>query len=331
MSNPVNINALLLDLAAVLIRHAGGESNTTVNSGRGAVINVAPGATVVVDEATLTLPTQPEAEEIETPAAPDEEPGEAFAEEPADSVAPTKRKRRTKAEMEAARAAEAAAKAAKDNPVAEPKVLDDLGEPDAPEADELTADGYRAQLEAMNIEELRALAISMEWEPEDVAAASQEDIITAILGEKFPDDVTAAQAEDYEQEQTPEPSSESVTREDLMEMALPAMRRFAVSLGATDDELKGLDKDAIADIILSFQDGTREVIDEDDQNYTEEELRALSRADLWTLATNPVDHPEIPGLGHTDLPKDISAEDLADLVVSEVIGVAEPELEEIPF
>lgn len=192
--------------------------------------------------------------------------------------------------------------------------------PEPAEAEELTREQYQEQLEAMTVEELRALAISMDWEEAGVKNASSAEIIGALVGEKFGEAEEPGAAEvtgDVDDLGEPEGEAEEgvshVTREELVEMNLPTLRQLAKGLEIPEEQYKGLDIDMIADLIMKYQAGEVATEGEAEEEYwtpTRAELEEYSRADLWKLATAaPPD-----GYGYNP-PKSIKSADLITLLL----------------
>ena len=97
--------------------------------------------------------------------------------------------------------------------------------------------------------------------------------------------------EDEEDEAEDDDEDDRYTREDLLAMTLTELKRLGKDVGFTVAELKGMDKDAIADAILELYEAPEdddEDADEDDEDdddvITEDGLREMSLAELKALA-----------------------------------------------
>lgn len=142
------------------------------------------------------------------------------------------------------------------------------------------------ELAEMSDKELRAILIKADYDEKDVKSASKEDLIETIISEEFDN-------EDSE-ELDVEEDDEKYDRAELLKMTLPNLKKLAKEeLDATTADLKGLDKDTIADALIN---GSFEVEDEDEdvdadeedgeeeEPYTKDELSDMSLGELKALA-----------------------------------------------
>lgn len=295
-TNP--LRSLLLDIADVLTKHANAMPLTVEANG-----HVPPQASAPAVE---DLPW-------------DEGPSDTAAAEPEPEVVQPKPAARK------ATAKKAAPKAA----------VKEIAKPDEPgEAAELTPEQFEEQLLTMAEDELRALAISMSYDPTSVAETGAQDIVVTLLAERFPnytpslhealeDAGRAMNGDPDDLEAEPEPETPAgATREELQEMNLPTLRKLAQQLGFEEDQYKGLDVDAIIELILSFQngqgDGEGEADAEEGGYASEDDIRNMSRKELWTLVTTPEAEG---GLGYNP-PRDTPAETMVDWIISAMRGEA---------
>src|SRR5258708_2970193 len=102
----------------------------------------------------------------------------------------------------------------------------------APEAEELTRDEYEAELRAMDVEELRSLVISLDYEAATVADADVDELVDAAMGEKFPEEPSedgvpaTGDLDDDVSDDADATPAQGVTREELAEMKLPTLRQL---------------------------------------------------------------------------------------------------------
>lgn len=174
----------------------------------------------------------------------------------------------------------------------------------APEVDDETGveEGAerRAELEGMTLAALRKEAIAAGFEKDDVKGASKEDIIESILDdddveqddedEDETDEVESDEDDDAEgdEEEDDEEESEGYTTEDLEDLGLTALKKIAKDeFEQTTASLKGLDREDVMAIILGEDDEAEEAEEEDDDEdgdeYTEEDLEAMSLAEIRAL------------------------------------------------
>src|SRR6185369_15609232 len=166
------------------------------------------------------------------------------------------------------------------------------------EADEETSaiDARRAELEDMTPAALRKLAKAAEFDPKDIKAAPVEQLVENLLEAEFGDaeddededeeDSEESEDEDAEDEEEEKDDGEDdYTREDLLAMSLSDLKNLAVQLGKADSkaDLKGQDKDTVADLILEDDEESEDEEGEDDY-YTREDYEAMKIDELKALA-----------------------------------------------
>lgn len=287
---------------AALTAKAEPETTTVTNPWRALLLDLAEVITRHANALPLTLNgNNPTPAEVDVPwdeGPPPSQTGAPVIEEPVEAT-PAPAKKATKA----------APKKATPPPAPEPV-----------EAEELTREQYEEQLTAMTVEELRDLAISMDWEAEGVQNASAEEIVGALVEERYPEEPGAAEVTgdldevgDVGEAEEAGEGTESVTREELVEMNLPTLRQLAKGLEIPEESYKGLDIDMLADLIMQYQAGTVPTEGEGDEEYwqpTQAELEQYSRADLWKLATEAPPN----GYGYNP-PKNIKSADLIKLLL----------------
>lgn len=193
---------------------------------------------------------------------------------------------------------------------------DDVSEVEATATDR---ESREAELDDLSLAELRKLVIGHGYDEAAVKAEKKKDVlIGAILDEEFgaasdddeddsddddeSDDVDDDDTEDDEDSDDDEDEDEEgdeddddeddgdgpLNRDDLMNMSLAELKKLAVNSYNFDaSELKGLDKDSIADMILQPADGDEDDADEDEDGeeepWTEEDLVDYSDDDLREL------------------------------------------------
>lgn len=190
-------------------------------------------------------------------------------------------------------------------------------EPDeAPAVDAKTQkahDKRKAELEKKTLRALKALATKedggYEFEDEDVADADKDSIVRNMLIVDFPgmypdaedeeeddeeedvDDESEDEDDDEaDEEDEDEEEDEKVTRESLMALELAELKKVALKAGAYEKakDMKGLDKDTIADAVMALESEDEEDEDDDedgeDEYYTREDYEAMSLAELKAVA-----------------------------------------------
>lgn len=182
---------------------------------------------------------------------------------------------------------------AKSKAKAEPEPDEDEGDDEA--TGEFDAKARTAELSKMRITSLRKIAIGLEFEEDEVKDAAKDELIENIVeaeaedagNEDEPvnedDDDAADEAEEAEEEgDEDEPDYES--------MSLTDVKKEAKAAGYTTADLKGLDKDAIIDLLMEEGDEESEEDEDeaegDEEWYTEEELDDMSLAELKAICKN---------------------------------------------
>lgn len=153
-----------------------------------------------------------------------------------------------------------------------------------------------AELKKKTVAALRKIAIAEGFDEDEVAGADKSELIDGILDdEDEDDDADEADSEDTEDEDDEsededadedEADEDDELREELEGMTLAQLRKTARDdYGATGTELKGLDKDAIIDLILDADEEDDSDVDvdedqDDEDGYTEDELKAMDLEEL---------------------------------------------------
>ncbi|AYQ99282.1 hypothetical protein PBI_CANTARE_62 [Brevibacterium phage Cantare] len=173
-----------------------------------------------------------------------------------------------------------ATKARGRKPKAEPVeevVEEDDEDEDGEEGDELT----KADLEKKTERQLRSIAVNMGFDKEDVKGADKETLINSILSD---DD------EDDDEDEDGEDDSDSVDVDALVAklegMTLVAVKKVArEEYGFKAPDYKGMDKDAVIELIVEKVSDSDVEDDDDDEEapYTEEELDSMSMAELKSI------------------------------------------------
>lgn len=94
-------------------------------------------------------------------------------------------------------------------------------------------------------------------------------------------------AVDEDEDEDEDEEDETPTRASLSKMTLVALKAQAKEAGSTVADLKGLDKDAIIDLILGESEDEEEAEpddDDDDESLSEEDLRNMSLAEVKKVA-----------------------------------------------
>jgi hypothetical protein len=187
------------------------------------------------------------------------------------------------------RATKAAPKAAE--PVEDVEDEDDEADVEAEGTDEDEIDAARrAELEAMRLPALRALALKREFKEPGVQAASKEDLIEAIIEDERSERLADGEGEEAEDESDDE--TVTFTREDLEAKGIRELRALAMEQGHSKADLTGLKVADVIDLILGEGDAAAEEEDEaeteeeDDEEgyYTREDFDAMSLAELKAVA-----------------------------------------------
>ena len=175
---------------------------------------------------------------------------------------------------------------AKPEPEPEEDDEDDDDEEDDEEDDERTL--REAELNGMKIVGLRKIAIAAGFGKADVDEADKETLVESILDDEF----SGSGGGDADDDDEDDEEDDEYTRADLLKMSIAALRKIAKDeYEATAADLKGLDKDGIADLILGEGDDEDEDDEDDDEDaddedgaYSEEDLAEMSLAELKEIA-----------------------------------------------
>jgi hypothetical protein len=171
--------------------------------------------------------------------------------------------------------------------------LGTLGDEDEEETDD--ADGEwevldREEVEALAIKELRALA-----EERGIEEKKKADILAALEeGGHFGEEDEDEEDGEDEDEDSDEDEEGEYDRDELAELDLKALRKLAKEEGHSADDVKGLDQDALIDLIMGDdeededEDSDEEEDGEDEDEETEEldedALNDMSVKELTALA-----------------------------------------------
>jgi hypothetical protein len=157
------------------------------------------------------------------------------------------------------------------------------------EEDEDEDDGFdpdrKAELEDMTVAALKKLAQKLGYPKSEVEDASKDDLVLTILA-----DEAEAEEEDEEDADEEDETDGEYTRTDLEKLGLVALKKIAKDeFDQTTDSLKGLDKEAVIDLILGEEAEEAEEEEEEEEDDTEEEiteeyLNGLSLAELKAKA-----------------------------------------------
>jgi hypothetical protein len=101
------------------------------------------------------------------------------------------------------------------------------------------------------------------------------------------DDDDSDVVEEVDDEADDETADEGFSRDELLAMSLSEVKALAKDVGFTVPDLRGKDKDAVADLIMSIYDATdddADAADDDDEEITEDQLRDMSLAEVKAIA-----------------------------------------------
>lgn len=176
----------------------------------------------------------------------------------------------------------------------------------AVDVDKPSRSDRQADLQKRRINTLRKIALDLGFNSEDVEDADKETLIDGILDDEYGDADDADDAEDAEpdedasdEEDADEPDDEDgeeeesasgYDRDELEEMSLKEIRVVAKDAGYTTADLKGMDQDAIIDMLMESDDEPDADEDEEDEDepeeegYSEEDLEGMNLRELKSLA-----------------------------------------------
>lgn len=147
------------------------------------------------------------------------------------------------------------------------------------EAEEVT-EYTEGELKKLKIKELRELAISLDYDEDEVKGASKAELIEAIITEQ--EEGEAEPAEDDEDEDGDEEGSE------YADMSLAELKAEAKERGVDGRKMRNFDVDDVIAILEEMdeeEDEDEDGDEEDDEEiYTEDELNDLPLSDLKELA-----------------------------------------------
>lgn len=170
----------------------------------------------------------------------------------------------------------------------------------------------RDELEEMDIKSLRDLAkrhsLDTIKKAEIIDALASEDEGEGEEDDEEYEEVEEADDEESDEEEEDDDEGEAYTREELEEMTLRNLRALAKESGFSADDIKGLDQDALIDLMLEEEDEDADEADEDDEDYedddeseeegdeeeededgeelTEDDLNAMNLAELKEVASD---------------------------------------------
>lgn len=167
------------------------------------------------------------------------------------------------------------------------EAVEDVDDEDTPEEELPMLDPD--EVEALGIKELRELAKQY-----GLSVTKKQEIYDG-LSEFFPeeDDEEIEDVDDDEEEDDDEVEAESLDRDELSELSLKELREEAKSNGHTAAEYRGMDQDALIDLILGEgvedeeddeEEADEEEEDEDVEELDEDALKAMSLTELRNLA-----------------------------------------------
>jgi hypothetical protein len=167
-----------------------------------------------------------------------------------------------------------------------PAAVEDDDDDDS-DADEDTSD-RQAELEAMKITALKALAIKRGFNEDGVKAATKPELVDAILVDEKGDD-----ADEDTTDEDDESGDDEVTytRDELTDMGIRKAKALAMEKGHTVADLKGLKLAEVVDLILDEGDAAEDDDADEDEGdadegdyYTRADYLKMSLAELKVIA-----------------------------------------------
>jgi hypothetical protein len=164
-------------------------------------------------------------------------------------------------------------------------------------------------VEALSIKDLRATAKKYLG---DDAPKTKADILEA-LSEFYDADEDSEDEDESDEDETDE--EEGYTREELEEMDLKQLRKIAKDSDFSASDIKGLDQDALVDLLLGEDDDDEDDDDDSDDDEDEDDddeeveeldedaLKAMSVTELKNLAKEIGVKVKVPASAKTDAKK----------------------------
>jgi hypothetical protein len=153
----------------------------------------------------------------------------------------------------------------------EPKAKEKKGKKSDPDFE--NAKQFTKYLKALDIKDLRKLALAADFDEADVKGAKKGELIEALVEDKFEGEADEPEAEETE---------DGLSRDELEGLNLRELKAIAKEKGSTTADLKGLDQESVIDLILGEDGGEGEEGEED--YYTVEELKKMSVTELRAIA-----------------------------------------------
>lgn len=166
------------------------------------------------------------------------------------------------------------------------KAEEDVEDVEEEEDEDLPAP-TRGEVESLGIKELRELASK-----HGIESKKKADILEAFedLYEEDDDDEDE-EPEDVDEDKDDEDEDGDYDRDDLEELTLKRLREIAKEEGHTASDYKGMDKDALVDLILGEDDEDEDEDDEDEDDDDDDDVEELDEDDLKQMT-----HKELMGL-----------------------------------
>lgn len=182
-------------------------------------------------------------------------------------------------------AAKTAAKAPRKKTTAKPAPVDEDDEDDEDDDTDDEDDTVltRESLAGKGLRELKRIGMDAGHTAADMKGLTVDSLIDLLAGEEDEDvDDEDVDDEDLEDEDLEE--DEGWTREALEGMGLREVKKHAREAGYSTADLKGLDVDAVVDLLVGEEDEDEDDVDDDEEELTEDDLREMSLAELKKLA-----------------------------------------------
>ena len=158
-------------------------------------------------------------------------------------------------------------------------------------------DNRRVQLGKTDVRSLRKLLNQAgAGAPEEFSSLSKQQVLDKaidyekLIGHTLEEEIEKRSAVPDDNDLS-EPEAEDddsvveLTREFALELDLPKLREIAAEQGKTEEDWAGLDVEAVVALIFGDDLPESEPEDDEDEGYTEEEIRAMSIAELKAIAT----------------------------------------------
>lgn len=176
-------------------------------------------------------------------------------------------------------AAKTAAKTPRKKAAAKPADDDEDDDEDDVDDDE-DSTLTRESLAGKGLRELKRIGMDAGHTAADMKGLTVDSLIDLLVGDEDED----VDDEDVEDEDDEAEEEDGWTREALEGMGLREVKKHAREAGYSTADLKGLDVDAVVDLLVGEEDDDEDDAEEDEEELTEDDLREMSLAELKKLA-----------------------------------------------